>query len=60
MDAYIKFVESAGARAVPLIYHGNMTETLQKVDHLNGILYCGGAAEGDYNDFGKAIFEKVK
>lgn len=60
MDAYVKFIESAGARAVPLIYHGNMTHTLELIDSLNGILYCGGGAEGNYITFGKAIFDKVK
>jgi gamma-glutamyl hydrolase len=34
---------------------------LDKVDHLNGIFYCGGATtKPDYESLGKAIFEKVK
>ena len=62
MDAYVKFVESSGARVVPLIYHTNIEETLEKIEHLNGILFCGGSADDDldYKNFGKAIFEKVK
>ena len=33
---------------------------MKTIDHLNGIFYCGGSAEGDYFDFGKKIFDYVK
>jgi hypothetical protein len=61
MDAYIKYLESAGARTVPLVYNKtDFTEVLDKIDHLNGILFPGGGAdETEYVDFGKAIFKKV-
>ena len=60
MASYIHALESAGARAVPLIYDGDLETELAKLDHLNGVFYCGGGAEGDYNVFGKAVFEKAK
>ena len=61
MDSYVKFVESAGARAVPIIYHGDTETELKKIEKLNGILYCGGSASGkDYVAFGRKVFEKVK
>lgn len=57
MANYIYYLESAGARTVPLIFDGNLTAELAKVDKLNGIFYCGGSASsGPYEDFGKQIF----
>ena len=61
MDAYIKYIEASGGRAVPLLYKGNLEETLAKVDHLNGVFYCGcGADDDEYFNLGKAIYDKVK
>ena len=61
MDSYIKYIEASGGRAVPLLYKGNTEEILKKLDHLNGVFYCGGAADDDdYFNLGKAIYEKVK
>lgn len=58
--SYIHYLESAGARAIPLLYHGDMNATMDHLDHLNGVLFCGGQAEGDYITFGKQIFDTVK
>ena len=58
MASYINHLESAGARTVPLIFDGDLQTELAKLDHLNGVLYCGGGAEGAYVDFGKSIFDK--
>jgi gamma-glutamyl hydrolase len=58
--SYIRWLESAGARAVPLIYGSDLNATLNQLTHLNGVLYCGGDAEGDYITWGKQIFDKVK
>ena len=33
---------------------------MAKVDSLNGVFYCGGGAEGPYDVFGKAVYDKVK
>jgi len=60
MDSYVKYIESAGGRVVPLIYHHDLNTTLKKLENLNGVLYCGGGAGGDYLDFGRAIFKKAK
>jgi hypothetical protein len=60
MASYINHLESAGARTVPLIFDADLEGELAKLDHLNGVLYCGGGAEGAYVDFGKAIFDKAK
>jgi len=60
MASYINHLESAGARTVPLIYDGDLKTELAKLDHLNGVFYCGGGAGGDYDIFGKAVFDKAK
>eukprot|EP00347_Sterkiella_histriomuscorum_P001892 403370267 len=60
MASYIHYLESAGARTVPLIYDGDLDTELAKIDKLNGVFYCGGGAEGDYDVFGKKVFLKVK
>ena len=61
MDSYVKYIEQAGGRVVPLLYKHNIDETLAKMDHLNGVFYCGGDADDDeYFNMGKAIYEKAK
>ena len=62
MAAYIYALESAGARTVPLIFDSEDSESeFQKIDKLNGILFCGGAAiDDDYESFGRAVYNKVK
>jgi len=62
MAAYINWIESAGGRAVPLIYNADWSDTANKLPHLNGILYCGGSADkdGPYYTYGKKIYETVK
>jgi gamma-glutamyl hydrolase len=60
MASYIQFLESAGAKTVPLIFDGDLGDELAKIDHLNGVFYCGGEADKDYETFGKAVFAKVK
>ena len=60
MAAYINHLESAGARTVPLICDGNLETELAKLDHLNGVFYCGGYHDEAYEVFGQAIFKKAK
>jgi len=58
MSAYVKYIESSGARVVPIIYGESKEIVMDKVSKLNGILFPGGA--GDYIEIGKMIFEEVK
>jgi len=60
MSSYIDFLKSAGARTVPLIFDGDHETELAKIDHLNGVFFCGGSGQGDYDVFGKKVFDKVK
>jgi gamma-glutamyl hydrolase len=61
MDSYVKYLESSGARTVPLVYQGDMNKILEKIDHLNGIFYPGGGSgQEDFIEMGRAIFMKVK
>ena len=54
-------MEQAGARAVPLIYDNpNVDEELAKIDHLNGVFFCGGDGGDEYLAFGRKVFDKVK
>lgn len=48
----MRFLENSGARVVPLLYGEDWNETLDKLDHLNGVFYCGGEAKGDYITWG--------
>ncbi|XP_071730100.1 gamma-glutamyl hydrolase 2-like [Rutidosis leptorrhynchoides] len=56
--SYVKFVESAGARVIPLIYNEH-PETLQtKLNLVNGVLFTGGwAKKGLYTEVVEAIFK---
>ena len=61
MDAYVKYLESAGARIVPLVNTDPLGDTLKKMEKLNGVLFPGGNADSDdYYPFAKAVFEKAK
>jgi len=57
MAAYVKFMESAGARVVPLIMGEPLEVTLEKVSKLSGVLFPGGG--GDYIEFGRPIYEAI-
>ena len=54
MQAYIEWLESAGARVVPLIMTDEQSVTDDKLSKLNGVLFPGGA--GDYLDIGDYIY----
>jgi len=43
--SYVKYVEGAGARAVPVRFSANEKELRRIFDSVNGILFPGGAAE---------------
>ncbi|CAM6036511.1 unnamed protein product [Sphagnum compactum] len=49
--SYVKFVESAGARAVPLLYNEPEDTLIKKFAAINGILFPGGATSLDDNPF---------
>jgi gamma-glutamyl hydrolase len=58
MAAYVKFMEAAGARVVPLIWNEDWSITKDKLEKINGVLFPGGA--GDYVDYGRTIIEQLK
>jgi gamma-glutamyl hydrolase len=58
MASYINILESSGARTVPLIY--DKPDQLKKIDSLNGVFYCGGGAGGEYDVFGRQVYDFVK
>ena len=57
MKAYVDWVESAGARVVPLILEDDLSVTDEKLKKLNGILFPGGA--GNYRDLGDHIYQAL-
>ena len=58
MSTYVKYLEESGARVVPLIMGEPAEVTMEKLSKLNGVLLPGG--DGDYIDWGRQIFDKVK
>lgn len=58
MTAYVDFIQTAGARVVPLIAGEPKEVTLEKLSKLSGVLFPGGG--GDYLEFGRFIFNKIK
>ena len=46
MAAYVRYIESFGARVVPILTNESNDETLIKLKGLNGVLFPGGG--GDY------------
>ncbi|KAM1356914.1 hypothetical protein ACFX13_031700 [Malus domestica] len=58
--SYVKFVELAGARVIPLIYNEPPDILFQKLDLVNGVLFTGGwAKSGLYYDVAERIFKKI-
>ncbi|GFZ05077.1 gamma-glutamyl hydrolase 2 [Actinidia rufa] len=58
--SYVKFVEAAGARVIPLIYNEPPEILYQKLDLVNGVLFTGGWAKtGPYVKVVEGIFKKV-
>lgn len=58
--SYVKFVEAAGARVIPLIYNEPEEILFQKLELVNGVLFTGGWSKyGLYYDIAKKIFKKV-
>lgn len=56
--SYVKFVESAGARVIPLIYNEPWDIISQKLELVNGVLFTGGWAKtGLYFETIKRVFE---
>ncbi|XP_028763816.1 gamma-glutamyl hydrolase 2 isoform X2 [Neltuma alba] len=58
--SYVRFVESAGARVIPLIYNEPSETLLKKLELVNGVLFTGGWAKtGLYFETVEKIFKKV-
>jgi gamma-glutamyl hydrolase len=57
MAAYVKFMEAAGARVVPLVLGESEEITMDKISKLDGVLFPGGG--GDYVDYGGKIIQKI-
>ncbi|KAF9621582.1 hypothetical protein IFM89_023156 [Coptis chinensis] len=58
--SYVKFVESAGARVIPIIYNESPAIIEQKLSLVNGVLFTGGWAKtGLYFETATWIFKKV-
>ena len=51
-------MELAGARVIPLVLGEPEEVTLDKLSKVNGVLFPGG--DGDYLEFGRFIFHKIK
>jgi gamma-glutamyl hydrolase len=50
MATFVEFMESAGARVIPLVRGEPEEVTLDKLSKINGVLFPGG--DGDYLEYG--------
>jgi gamma-glutamyl hydrolase len=57
MAAYVKFIEAAGARVVPLVWNEPAEVTMDKLSKLDGVLFPGGA--NSYVQYGEKIIQKL-
>ena len=68
MAAYVKFIEMAGARVMPIMYDESDTVTTTKLSQINGVLFPGGATDlinsdltyTDYMKKGETILNYIK
>jgi gamma-glutamyl hydrolase len=58
MATFVVFLESAGARVIPMINGEPEAVTLDKLSRINGVFFPGG--DGDYLEYGRFIFNKAK
>ena len=58
MGAYVRFMQSAGARVVPIKYDESDEETLEKMGKISGVLMPGGG--GDYLAKGQFISDQAR
>ena len=66
--AYVKFVEMAGARVIPLNCNDTDENLINLVTQINGVIYPGGETillndDGSYTDYarkGKLVLDKIK
>jgi gamma-glutamyl hydrolase len=57
MEAYVNFMEVAGARVVAIVREEDPAITDEKLKKVNGILFPGG--DGDYLAIGEHIFKTL-
>uniref|UniRef100_A0A1D1Z948 folate gamma-glutamyl hydrolase n=1 Tax=Anthurium amnicola TaxID=1678845 RepID=A0A1D1Z948_9ARAE len=58
--SYVKFVESAGARVIPLIFNEAREVLNEKLSLVNGVVFTGGwAKSGFYLETAQYIFKKI-
>lgn len=57
MQAYVNFMESAGARVVPILSTDSESVVADKLSKVNGVLFPGG--DGDYLEVGKIIYDSL-
>ncbi|OEL13198.1 Gamma-glutamyl hydrolase 1 [Dichanthelium oligosanthes] len=56
--SYVKFVEAAGARVIPLVYNEPEERLLEKLSLVNGVLFTGGSEkQGVYFETIKKVFQ---
>lgn len=61
--SYVKYVESAGARAVPIVFTWSDEEITRRFNAVNGILFPGGGADvchGRFADVGRKLFSLAR
>ncbi|KAL6838568.1 hypothetical protein ACP4OV_031624 [Aristida adscensionis] len=58
--SYVKFVESGGARVIPLIYNEPEERLFEKLSLVNGVLFTGGSQKnGSYFETIRKVFQYV-
>ncbi|XP_058779525.1 gamma-glutamyl hydrolase 2-like isoform X2 [Vicia villosa] len=58
--SYVKLVEAAGGRVVPLIYNEPQEKLLKKLELINGVLFTGGwVKDGPYFETVERVFKKA-
>lgn len=60
--SYVKYIESAGARVIPILLHQNDSYHDEIFNGVNGILFPGGSSalnDSTYSDIGKLYYNKA-
>ena len=57
MSDYVRYMEAQGARVIPIINGEPKNVTLDKLAHVDGVLFPGG--DGDDFDLGKLVFDEI-
>ena len=58
-SGYVEFLEGSGARVIPILETETDQETLEKLEHIDGVLFPGGYGDDMFKAKSRYVWEKA-